>query len=618
MCGSPGLSRLPPMTFVPHHGVFGVPSPSGALQGRIVRERDPRALSSPSKTTAPSCPSGRGIGGLPTTSRWPAALRLHAGRTPLLGLSKDLPSIDISFACPLPAHLLANEGVRPSALDRHVQDSFRPCRSSRLRRVAPRAALQVCCTLQPIMGFATFQAWRGHLPARRVTRTLARVQPPRATSEPRSPSFPGVATTADVMTGSLLLRLPLPDRRPGRIRVTCGQQRGEYLPNGSGGRSSRDHPRHAGGGWQSEPGSSPGALPFLVTPHPSEPSPRQQPRRVTAALALSPSTRSLPPASSVTAVHRPTLHGPRPQGLAPLASSLSRAVLPRRETRCSLGLASISGHHPALLPRAEARGPPPKRGRTHTRLDYRRTGGARRAHCRPGRPLEPAVPRHRRLRGPTRLLVRAAGSPPPTRRSARAPRHLTSGDRRPLAAPREDWPRSGCGPGGTPFPPGVVSAAPCAFDPLPPPPRCRRSDRAETGSRHAEARRAADARSRSRAPPGPRTGGVSTAGRRRSSAHRGSGTTAEAMEPAPRPAAPERPVEPRRTDSPDPEARLAEPGCPTVWERSEGLDWPPGRGRCSTPQGGERCRGRGASSSRWPLDRSRRPTGGRRPGEAGP
>jgi hypothetical protein len=162
MCGSLGLSRSPPLTFVPHHGAFGVPSPSGALHGRIVRERDPRALSSPTETTAPSCPSGRDFGGLPTISRWSAALRRLSGRTPLLGLSKDRPSIDISFACPLPAPTTSRTKFgAPSALDCHIQDSFRPCRSSRLRRLAPRAALQVCCTLLPTMGFVTFQARRG-------------------------------------------------------------------------------------------------------------------------------------------------------------------------------------------------------------------------------------------------------------------------------------------------------------------------------------------------------------------------------------------------------------------------------------------------------------------------
>jgi hypothetical protein len=35
--------------------------------------------------------------------------------------------------------------------------SFRPCRSTRLRRFPPHHAPQVCCTLQPVMGFAVFR-----------------------------------------------------------------------------------------------------------------------------------------------------------------------------------------------------------------------------------------------------------------------------------------------------------------------------------------------------------------------------------------------------------------------------------------------------------------------------
>lgn len=46
---------------------------------------------------------------------------------------------------------------RLSARSCHTPDSFRPCRSSRLRRFAPLNTLQVCCTLHPTMGFTTFQ-----------------------------------------------------------------------------------------------------------------------------------------------------------------------------------------------------------------------------------------------------------------------------------------------------------------------------------------------------------------------------------------------------------------------------------------------------------------------------
>ena len=99
-----------------------------------------------------------------------------------LGVVKNRPSIDISAWRPLPVgglappggsekqpvgavpasaqapRGLARRGTRPSPSARrcHPPDSFRPCRSSRLRRFAPPSTLQVCCTLLPIMGFATF------------------------------------------------------------------------------------------------------------------------------------------------------------------------------------------------------------------------------------------------------------------------------------------------------------------------------------------------------------------------------------------------------------------------------------------------------------------------------
>jgi hypothetical protein len=48
--------------------------------------------------------------------------------------------------------------ARPSARSCQTPDAFRPCRSSRLRRFTPPDTLQVCCTLHPAMGFATFPA----------------------------------------------------------------------------------------------------------------------------------------------------------------------------------------------------------------------------------------------------------------------------------------------------------------------------------------------------------------------------------------------------------------------------------------------------------------------------
>jgi hypothetical protein len=74
-------------------------------------------------------------------------------RNPLLGLSKDRPSIDINTARPLP---VAAQSRGTTSRLRHGGSqpprAFRPCCSSQLRRLAPRSALQVCCTLLPIKG----------------------------------------------------------------------------------------------------------------------------------------------------------------------------------------------------------------------------------------------------------------------------------------------------------------------------------------------------------------------------------------------------------------------------------------------------------------------------------
>ena len=67
----------------------------------------------------------------------------------------------------------------PSARSCHLPDSFRPCRSSRLRRFAPPGTFQVCCTLKPILGFARLQVVGAHLvhhprPVRGKPRPVAR------------------------------------------------------------------------------------------------------------------------------------------------------------------------------------------------------------------------------------------------------------------------------------------------------------------------------------------------------------------------------------------------------------------------------------------------------------
>jgi len=53
--------------------------------------------------------------------------------------------------------LISKTRCRPSAWSCQTPNSFRPCRSSRLRRFTPLDTSQVFCALHPTMGFATFQ-----------------------------------------------------------------------------------------------------------------------------------------------------------------------------------------------------------------------------------------------------------------------------------------------------------------------------------------------------------------------------------------------------------------------------------------------------------------------------
>jgi hypothetical protein len=108
----------------------------------------------------------------------------------------------------------------PSARRCHPSNSFRPCRSSRLRRFSPLERLQVFCTLQPTMGFATFQV-RGS----RVSRLLPQGEVPCA-------RLPAPLTRG---------WLPLPRLSPS-FRSSEELRLG-WRPVASGSRDDRDHPR---------------------------------------------------------------------------------------------------------------------------------------------------------------------------------------------------------------------------------------------------------------------------------------------------------------------------------------------------------------------------------------
>jgi hypothetical protein len=80
----------------------------------------------------------------------------------------------------------------PSARRRQPPSSFRPCRSTRLRRFTPLSTLQVYCTLQPAMGFAMFLSLSLSL-ARRPQKAGA---PSSMAHTLRSFSLPGSCTVS--------------------------------------------------------------------------------------------------------------------------------------------------------------------------------------------------------------------------------------------------------------------------------------------------------------------------------------------------------------------------------------------------------------------------------------
>lgn len=74
-------------------------------------------------------------------------------QTPLIEFIKEHPSTDIT------RKVHSRTDRRPSFANplATVDRSFRPCRSTRLRRFPPSRTSQVYCALQPIMGFAVFR-----------------------------------------------------------------------------------------------------------------------------------------------------------------------------------------------------------------------------------------------------------------------------------------------------------------------------------------------------------------------------------------------------------------------------------------------------------------------------
>jgi hypothetical protein len=268
---------------------------SGTLGQQAARQRDSRACPllrrRQFRAVLESCAH--------RTARHLAVVRrtgLQPARTPLLGLSKDRPSADISSARPLPVEVprkrvlstigpgLPSPGLVPSLL-------FLPAST-----VFSAQCLQVCCTLLPTMGFATFQARSpSHHRARpehfrpdvAIGPWRARPRPLRPRTSPGSLGPPGTRTLARVVCAARPARSAsssrwcrhrcvLPTRRADVLQPTAGKPTANR-------RTGSDSRRVA----------------FLVTLHPSESFPRRQPYRVTAApcplavrhLRFEPSTR---------------------------------------------------------------------------------------------------------------------------------------------------------------------------------------------------------------------------------------------------------------------------------------------------------------------------------------
>jgi len=151
-----------------------------ALRQRACRPSWPRApLQSPPFAPAGKPASSRGVGMHQTVTRLAPALR---------------PSTDTSAARPLPV-TGATIGLEATSLE----VPFRPRGFSPPRRFSPRDGSQVCCTLQPALGFAAFRIVKsvsqllehspqalppleGHLHPTAVTRSPAPVPPWRSSS----------------------------------------------------------------------------------------------------------------------------------------------------------------------------------------------------------------------------------------------------------------------------------------------------------------------------------------------------------------------------------------------------------------------------------------------------
>jgi hypothetical protein len=113
-------------------------------------------------------------------------------RAPLLSLSKEPPLHRHHVRVSTPSTVPACAIPAPSIGRYHRTNTFRPRRFSRPRRLAPHRALQVYCTLLPVMGSAWFPNLRLSL------ESTSRSQPTVPSSSDRSHCLPATATAVPV------------------------------------------------------------------------------------------------------------------------------------------------------------------------------------------------------------------------------------------------------------------------------------------------------------------------------------------------------------------------------------------------------------------------------------
>jgi len=113
-------------------------------------------------------------------------------RTPLLSLSKEPPLHRHRDRVSTPSTVPACAIPVPSISRYHRADSFRPRCFSQPRRFAPHGALQVYCTLQPVMG----STWFPHLQF--SFESTSRSQSTVPSSSDRSHCLPATATAVPV------------------------------------------------------------------------------------------------------------------------------------------------------------------------------------------------------------------------------------------------------------------------------------------------------------------------------------------------------------------------------------------------------------------------------------